>query len=122
MTPTADRATGVSPQRGARGTPQSGPADISPTDIRIRGGKRDRTIRKGRLIITDQWLYVCDTANAGKDVISVTRLPHPEGERVVFSGNRGAWGNLTWNPCGCANSWSRHTKQSLIDRGDAAAS
>jgi hypothetical protein len=118
MTPNADRVR----QRTARrnvGTTQSGPADIFPTDIRIDGGKRKEVrLRKSRLIITDNALYVAASKDAGRTVEWVRKYPLPKGERVVKASNSGTWGDFSWNPCGCANSWGRHTKAALIELAD----
>jgi hypothetical protein len=119
MTPNADKNRTRTAARMAGSVAPNGPADIFPTEIRIDGGKRKQTIhKKSRLIITDDALYVASSRDAGRTVDKVTKYPLPDGERKVMSSKNGSWGAFSWSPCGCANSWGRHAKASLIARSE----
>lgn len=120
LTPNADRMRQRSARRRAGNGTVTGPADIFPTDVRIDGGRRkQKLVSKGRMIITDDALYIAESPDRGLTVSKVTKHPLPEGERRVTASTNGSWGNFSWSPCGCANSWGRHTKASLIALGDA---
>jgi hypothetical protein len=119
MTPSGDRARARVATRTAGSVAQTGPADIFPTEIRIDGGRRKQKIyKKSRLIITDDAVYVAASRDAGMSVDSVTKYPLPDGERKTMSSKNGSWGAFSWSPCGCGNSWGRHTKESLIARAE----
>lgn len=114
MSPTGDK------QRRRSGNTVTGTADIYPTTIRIDGGERKETRhRKARLIITSDSLYVATSPDAGMTVGSVKKYPLPKGDRIQRASNAGSWGQFSWQPCSCGNSWGRHTRESLIAAGDA---
>lgn len=98
----------------------NGPADFKPVDIRYDGGGRrgGELWRWSRLIITADALYIARSNNRGRTVTSVTKYPLPAGDRVQKAGNAGSWGPFSWTSCGCANSWDRHSKASLVAIGD----
>jgi hypothetical protein len=98
----------------------NGPADIYPVDVRYNSGPRGSEVwRWSRLIITADALYVARSTDRGKTITSVTRYALPTGDRIQTGAKRGSWGQFSWSGCGCANSWGRHTGESLIALGDA---
>jgi hypothetical protein len=121
MTPSAARNRARTATRRAGSIPANGPADIFPVDVRRSSGskRRDDLWRWSRLIITDDALYVATSKNKGMDVEAVTKYPLPDGERKATAHNKGSWGQFSWSGCGCANSWDRHAKDSLIKLADA---
>lgn len=119
LTPTSDRT-----QARARtgNAPVNGPVDLYPVDVRYSGGPRGSELwRWSRLIVTADALYVARSNDRGLTVTSVTKYPLPTGDRVQSGAKRGSWGAFSWSGCGCANSWGRHTSESLVSQGDAAS-
>jgi hypothetical protein len=98
------------------GNTVSGSADMFPRHVTIKEGKRSRTERWARIIVTDEAVYIATTRNKGNDVISVEKHTRPEGDRTTTGPHAGHWGNLSWTGCGCGNSWNKHTQADLISR------
>lgn len=115
LTPTSDRARA----RSRIGRTVDGPADLYPVDVRYSGGERgDALWRWSRMIITEDAVYVARSTDRGMTVTSVTKYPLPTGQRAQSGAKRGSFGPFSWSGCGCANSWGRHTKASLVALGD----
>lgn len=66
-----------------------------------------------RLFEHDGRLYLATSRDKGRTVETVTSYDLPEG-KPSRPGKQAKFGPWTYTGCGCANSWGRHSRESLV--------
>lgn len=66
-----------------------------------------------RLFTHGDKIYVAESRDKGRTVVSVTQYEKPEGE-PSRPGNAAKWGSWVYSSCGCTNQWRNHSIESLL--------
>ena len=91
--------------------------------VTVRGPHKTNTsgvVTFARMFTRDNQLFIAESRDKGRTVVSVTAYDLPEGAPSM-PGKAAKWGPWVYSSCGCASSWNTHTLDRLFELAHADA-
>lgn len=86
--------------------------DVYPVTVRGPIGPLDHHASFARVFTHDGKFWLARGRNRGAEIMTVQSYDPPEGEPRV-NGRSGAWGEWSWNSCGCSSQWGSHDRAAI---------